>query len=91
MQIVYLSLIQMADPVSISDSFLGPKLHLMKSGCIHYEPIFPLSFITEIIKINHLESSTLSALKAGGRGGGRKQWNLKKKKLETFLCTWDNA
>lgn len=70
MQIVYLSQIPMADLVSVSGSFLGLSLHLMKSGCVHYEPIFSLSFITEIVKINHLESSILPALKAGGEGNG---------------------
>lgn len=39
----------------------------MKSGCFHYEPISPLSFITEIIKINHLESFILPGWQAGGR------------------------
>lgn len=41
----------------------------MKSGSVHCEAIFPLSFITEIVKINHLESSILPALKAIGKNG----------------------
>lgn len=69
MQIVHLSRIPVADLVSVSGSFLGLSLHLMKSGCVHYEPIFPLSFITEIVKTNHLESSILPALKARGENG----------------------
>lgn len=47
----------------------------MKSGCIHYEPIFPLSFITEIIKINHPESTIVHGLKAGGWGSGGEWWD----------------
>lgn len=57
----------------------------MKSGCVHYEPIFLLSFITEIIQISHLESSILPALKAR-RGNSE----ILLKHTRNIFVTWDD-